>query len=539
MSDSLPISLAMGLVKSLVTVYDVLTLPVYTLLQQPWTVTSASAQIKARQINPNDPYSPWVRIENPPDHLCFQSTSVADLFSRSCKKYRKLRAFGSREVFGEEDEKQPDGKVFRKQLLGNYNWFTYEEMDQRVDNIARGFMSVGVRPGDVVLILAETRLEWMLAAQAIFRLGATIATLYTTLGQEGILHGINETEVTHIVTTFDVVPQIKSFHMLIPRVRTIIYIEGHKTPDANTFPSHINLMPFKTVEEKGQQAVNLKFVSPQPDDPAVIMYTSGSTGIPKGVVITHRNVLATIAGFHAVAHTLAENSTYIAYLPLAHVLELAAETYFLSIGVSVGFSSPHTMTDKSTAIKKGQVGDATLLKPTVMATVPLVLDRIRKGVWDQMESRGPFTKALFSFMVEYKKFWMKRGYRTPIINSLVCNKIRAMLGGRIQQIVCGSAPLSPDTMDFIRVCLDVVVLQGYGLTETTAGSALMAMSDMSVGRVGPPLNGVKVKLVDWEEGMFFRSFFHSFRKREGKSFRSNHSFCFFSFSNHLSLLSDA
>lgn len=358
----------------------------------------------------------------------------------------------------------------------------------------------GVRPGDVVLILAETRLEWMLSAQAIFRLGATISTLYTTLGDDGIVHGINETQVTHIVTTFDIIPKIKNFQHRIPRVKTIIYVEGRKAPDT-TGMEGLNFVPFKFLEETGKSVKGMKFSPPSANDPAVIMYTSGSTGIPKGVIITHKNVLSTIGGFFAVAHSLAEKSTYMAYLPLAHVLELAAESFFISIGVSVGFSTPHTMTDKSTAIKKGQSGDVVILQPTVMAAVPLVLDRIRKGVWDQMESKGPFMKAFFEFVVDYKKFWMKRGFKTPIINALVCKKIRAMLGGKIKHIVCGSAPLSPDTMEFIRVCLDVVLLQGYGLTETAAGSALMNMSDMSTGRVGPPLSGVKIKLVDWEEGM--------------------------------------
>lgn len=500
MSDSLPVTLTLGLLKSVVCVYDVVTLPVYALLQRPWNSTRASAVSKSRQINPSDPYSPWVRLGQPPDHLCYQTKTISELFSASCKRYKGRKAFGFRESFGEEDEKQSDGKIFRKQILGDYKWYTYAEIDSRIDDIARGFLSNGVRPGDVVLILAETRLEWMLSAQAIFRLGATIATLYTTLGDDGIVHGINETEVTHIVTTFDVIPKIKKFQNKIPKVKTIIYIEGHKSVDT-TGMDGLTFVPFKVLEETGKTAKGLKFSPPQADDPAVIMYTSGSTGIPKGVIITHRNVLSTIGGFFAVAHTLAEKSTYMAYLPLAHVLELAAESFFFSIGVSIGFSTPHTMTDKSTAIKKGQSGDAVILEPTVMAAVPLVLDRIRKGIWDQMESRGPFMKSFFEFVVDYKKFWTKRGFRTPIVNALVCKKMRALLGGKIKHIVCGSAPLSPDTMEFIRICLDVIVLQGYGLTETAAGSALMDLSDMSTGRVGPPLHGVKIKLVDWEEGM--------------------------------------
>jgi len=501
MSDSLPVTLTLGLIKSVVCVYDVVTLPIYALTQRPWKSTRASAGVKSRQVDPNDPYSPWVRSGSPPHHLCFETKTISELFSESCKKYKGRKAFGSRQVFGEEDETQADGKVFRKQILGDYKWYSYSEVDERIESIAKGFMVHGVRPGDVVLILAETRLEWMLSAQAIFRLGATIATLYTTLGDDGIVHGINETEVTHVVTTHDVIPKIEKFLSKIPRVKTIIYIEGTKVPDTTGMPG-VNFVPFKAVEDAGQKASKVKFSPPRSDDPAVIMYTSGSTGIPKGVIITHENVLSTIGGFFAVAHPLSEKSTFMAYLPLAHVLELAAETFFFSIGVSIGYSTPHTMTDKSTAIKKGQSGDAVLLQPTVMAAVPLVLDRIRKGVWDQMEAKGPFMKSFFQFVVDYKKFWMKRGFRTPIINALVCKKIRAMLGGKISHIVCGSAPLSPDTMEFIRICLDVILLQGYGLTETAAGSALMDLSDMSTGRVGPPLHGIKVKLVDWAEGMY-------------------------------------
>lgn len=522
MSDSVGTTIALGLIKSVVCVYDVLSLPVYAIIQKPWAVTRASSEIKARQEDPNDPYSPWVRIGDPPQHMCFSSTSVADLFKRTCSKYTGRKSFGYREVFGEEDEVQPDGKKFKKQVLGEYQWFTYDEIDTRVENIARGFMANGVKPGDVVLILAETRLEWMLAAQAIFRLGATIATLYTTLGDDGIVHGINETAVTHLVTTHDVLGKLETLLPKIPSVKCIIYIEGPSTlshPDSSlrdkttdsslrdkttdsSLRDRVTLVPFKQLEEKGQRARN-KFSPPGLDDPAVIMYTSGSTGIPKGVIITHRNVLATIGGFFAAANSLAEKSVYMAYLPLAHVLELAAETLFFSIGCAIGYSSPHTMTDKSTAIKKGQHGDAVLLKPTAMAAVPLVLDRIRKGVWDQMEGRGKFFRAFFQFLMDYKRFWTKKGFKTPILNAVICNKIRSMLGGEITHIVCGSAPLSPETHEFIRACLDVKLMQGYGLTETAAGASIMEITDLDTGRVGPPLHGIKIKLVDWEEGMGF------------------------------------
>jgi len=198
MSDSIGVSVALGIVKSVVCVYDIVTLPVYFLAQQPWKTLAQSAEPKAQPERPGDPYSPWKRIGTPPTHDCYKVETVSELFSKTIEKYRsRERCFGYRQCFGEEDEKQPDGKVFRKQILDDkYTWLSYDELDQRIDRIARGLMEHGVQPRQTVLILAETRLEWMLSAQAIFRLGATIATLYATLGDDGIVHGINETNVS-------------------------------------------------------------------------------------------------------------------------------------------------------------------------------------------------------------------------------------------------------------------------------------------------------------------------------------------------------
>ena len=148
-----------------------------------------------------------------------------------------------------------------------------------------------------------------------------------------------------------------------------------------------------------------------------------------------------------------------AYLPLAHVLELLSECTMFVLGIKVGYSSPNTMTDMSTKIKKGHKGDATILKPTLMCCVPLILDRIYKNIIDSVNKRGTNFQKVFEFCYRYKLYWTKSGCNTPIIDKIIFNKIKALLGGRMRFVITGGAPLSPETHDFIRVCLGSIVVQ--------------------------------------------------------------------------------
>lgn len=219
-------------------------------------------------------------------------------------------------------------------------------------------------------------------------------------------------------------------------------------------------------------------------------------------MLSHKNILSSAAAYSVISDSLSEKDSYLAYLPLAHVLEMASEFFFMSMGMSIGYGSPLTITDKSTGIARGVRGDFSVLKPTIATAVPLVLDRIRKGITEEIESKGAFAKQLFEFVISYKRHWTKQGYRTPIVNFLVCNKIKEILGGRLRLMAVGGAPLGPETHEFINACLDIEILQGYGLTEVAAAGTLMNVNELSSGRVGAPLGGVSLKLVDWLEGNY-------------------------------------
>ncbi len=142
------------------------------------------------------------------------------------------------------------------------------------------------------------------------------------------------------------------------------------------------------------------------------MYTSGSTGIPKGVIIPHQTLLKAIQAFFTIEYDLTQNDIYIAYLPLAHMMELYFELFFYSLGIPIGYSSPLTLTDNSTGIETGCKSDTTVLKPTVMPAVPLILDRIRKGITEEVQTKGQFFNQLFNFAIDYKNYWIKNGFKT-------------------------------------------------------------------------------------------------------------------------------
>ena len=137
-------------------------------------------------------------------------------------------------------------------------------------------------------------------------------------------------------------------------------------------------------------------------------------------------------------------------------------------------SSPATLTNKSTKVAVGSKGDANLLRPTLMCAVPLILERIYKSIVDTMRRQGWAVEELFHYFVQYKMKWQDRGFDTPLLNKTLFRKIRYFLGGRVRLMLSGGAPLAPDTHSLARTCLCVPLMQGYGLTETTACATVTA-----------------------------------------------------------------
>lgn len=229
-------------------------------------------------------------------------------------------------------------------------------------------------------------------------------------------------------------------------------------------------------------------------DVCTIMYTSGTTGEPKGVVITNESILSIISGVQHHLESMDEefraSDVFFSYLPLAHIFDRVIEELFIFTGASIGFWRGDI---------KLLIEDLKELKPTVFCAVPRVLDRIYAGLVEKISSGGILKHSLFNIAYSYKLRNMSKGYRheeaAPLFDKIIFSKVKEGLGGNIRLILSGAAPLSTSVETFLRVVTCSHVLQGYGLTETCAGSFVAQPNELSMsGTVGPPLPNVDVCL---------------------------------------------
>jgi long-chain acyl-CoA synthetase len=375
---------------------------------------------------------------------------------------------------------------------GAWTAMTYAELGEAVRGIARGLIALGVEPGDRVSILCGTRAEWTIADLGSLSAGAVVAPIYHT-NSPGECRYVLEHAGSRVVFCEDAeqAAKVAEVRAQCPELEHVVMLEG-------SFEGALTLDELRARGEAVEpEAVDATAHAVQPGDPATIVYTSGTTGPPKGCVTTHENVMATARMYEDELEfgSSEEPVVVFMFLPLAHSLARVTQMVTLDVGGAIAFwrGDPKVVLE-----------DLAATRPTHVPSVPRVFEKVHTRALAGVEEAGAVKRAIFGWALATGK--RMRGVereggspgallraRHALADRLVLSKVRGLFGPDIQLALTGAAPIAQDVLEFFDAC-GVLVLEGYGMTETTAAATLNTQHRFRFGTVGRALPGTEVAI---------------------------------------------
>ncbi|MEQ2280718.1 Long-chain-fatty-acid--CoA ligase 5, partial [Ameca splendens] len=385
-----------------------------------------------------------------------------------------------------------------------YQWLKYKQVSDRAQHLGSGLLHKGLKPNSETFIgiFAQNRPEWIIGELACYTYSMVAVPLYDTLGPEALVFIINQAEISTVLCD----DQKKAETLLLNHekrqtsvLKTVVLM--------NSFPPELiergkkcglDIVSMEDMEVLGKNNLQ-KPVPPKPEDLSIVCFTSGTTGNPKGAMLTHENVVANAGAVIKSFETSlvpSPQDVSISFLPLAHMFERIVQTVIYGAGAKVGFF-------------QGDIrllpDDMKTLQPTVFPVVPRLLNRIYDKV--QSGATSPFKKWLLNFAAARKYAEVKDGIirKNSIWDKLIFNKVQESLGGHVRMMVTGAAPISPSVLSFLRAALGCQIFEAYGQTECAAACTFTLPGDATSGHVGVPLPCNFLKLVDVDEMNYFAS----------------------------------
>ena len=382
---------------------------------------------------------------------------------------------------------------FLSKYEGRYHGMSSQEALRKVAGLASLFRRLHVKRGDRVAILSENRVEWALTDYALMGLGAIPVPIYTTFLEPDIEYILRDSGAKGIVVATDAqLAKIINVRPRLPDLRFVLAMscENLQGTGAECWEGSIALelgLASHSAETFTAQALAAK-----PSDTATLLYTSGTTGQPKGVILTHGNIVSNVLEC-ARLFPFTPDDVCMSLLPLSHILERTLDYICLNAGVSIAYAE--SLEELPQNLKE--------IRPTVMGVVPRVLEKIHDRVMEVVRSAPWVRRKIFYWALGVGKEafpYRLRGQEVPLLlrlkqtaaDRLIFSKVRDQLGGRIKVLASGSAPLARELAEFFYA-MDLPIYEGYGLSETSPVIALNYPGHTKLGTVGPLIGGVEVK----------------------------------------------
>ncbi len=397
--------------------------------------------------------------------------------------------------FGAMDRQALKPAVLRRKSTGRWEDISGAAVLERVQDVSLGLRDLGVSQGDRVAILSENRPEWAAADYACLALRTADVPVYPTLPAKQIEYMLRDSgAVAVFVSTKHQLAKILGLRASLPALKHVIVFDDPAAVEGT--------LPFVDVAIRGRQARErfpdwrAEALAAEPGDVATIIYTSGTTGDPKGVMLTHGNIASNVVSSLKVL-ALRDDDECLSFLPLSHIFERMVGHYtMLQCGVTISYA---TSSDTVAA-------EMTEVRPTFMASVPRLYEKIYARVLDSASSGSPVKKRLFYWAKRSAETWLEYtlarrpvpgavALRKRVADRLVFGKLKQRTGGRIRFFASGGAPLNPEIAKFFHAA-GLPILEGYGLTETSPVISFNTFDQIKLGTVGRPIPGVEVRIAD-------------------------------------------
>ncbi len=396
----------------------------------------------------------------------------------------------------EEYSKETNNYVIKHKVDGKYVGISYDQLKEETDAFAFGLASLGIKKDDKVAIISENRPEWVYSDMAILSLGAVDVPLYPSLTAESVEFILNNSESKIIIVSTKF--QLNKVMKVRDKCKTLkfIILLNEKDYDSN----NKDLINFSKVQESGrafqkQHPSLLKdnVTSIKPSDICTIIYTSGTTGEPKGVVLTHHNILSNVEAALQ-SFPISNKDVFLSFLPLCHIFERMAGYY-------TAFSAKCTVCYAESIETVAQ--NLIEVKPTIMTTVPRLFERIHSKIIKNVESQSEKKQKIFFWAMEAgkkyreaeknKKIPLTLKLQFKLADKLVYKTLQEKTGGNLRFFISGGAALPRALGEFFEA-IGIKILEGYGLTESSPVIAANRYDDYKFGSVGKPFPGVEVKI---------------------------------------------